>query len=232
MKKTRNIKEIEKDNGKDNKKEIVVFLKEHIISKTKILSIIGIITTILVICLFTASDMSMVDEIDSFAKTSIVATLKERIIILLLILLAGWVPYFYIPAIAYMAYIFMLSGDVLVNMELNGVLLTLIINCIPTLIDVFTVSVIGAIGIYMCNYTTKKYRYTQRTSFSFLDVKIQFYEMAKKQDKYEEAIALKEKKAEEMKKNDVKIDYVSILKIAPVVIMINLLISVVQYFIN
>lgn len=234
MGKIKNTKNKEEKNcEKVNKnKELGMFLKEHVISKTKVLSIIGIVFTILMICLFTLSDVKMVDETTTFAKTSILAMLKERIIVLLLILLAGWVPYFYIPAIAYVAYVFMLSGDLLFNMELNGPIRTLVVNAVPLLMDIFTVAVIAAIGIYMCNYTTKKYRYAQRTSFSFLDVKIQLYQITKKQDKYEEAVHKKEKRIEDMQKNDVKIDYKMIFKVAPIIMVINLLVALIQHVIN
>jgi len=234
MREIKNTKDNKEKNKKkaNNKKELAAFLKEHIIFKTKVLSIIGILFTIFMICLFILYDVNMVDETTTFEKTSMVAMLRERIIILFLILLAGWVPYFYIPAIAYAAYIFMLSGDLLFNMEINGRMLALVINIIPVLVDIFTVSVIAAIAIYICNYTSKKYKYAQRTSFSFLDVKIQLYQMTKKQDEYEEAIAKKEKKIADMEKNDVKIDYMSILKIVPIMMGINLLVCVIEYFIN
>ena len=56
--------------------------------------------------------------------------------------------------------------------------------------------------------------------------------ITKKQDKYEEAVAKKEKKIADMQKNDVKIDYKMILKIAPVIIVINLLALLIQSVIN
>lgn len=232
MKKTQNTKNKEKGNAKEWKNEIGLFLKEHVIKKAKVLFIIGIVITIIMIALFEISNINILDENIDIPKASLLSMLKERLILLILILLAGWVPYFYIPAIAYVAYVFILSGDMLINMELNGAILTLVINSIPILIDLFTVSVISAIGIYMSNYSTKKYKYTQRTSFSFLDIKIQFYQMTKNQDKYEKALAKKEKKMADMQKNDVKIDYKTILKIAPIMIGINLLVYMIQYFIN
>lgn len=221
--------EIKKNKAKlKNKKELGKFLKEHVIKKIKVLSIIGVVLVILVIAVFLASDFKVTDEIAAFPKTSILSALKERLFILLLILLAGWVPYFYIPAIAYIAYIFMLSGDLLFKMELHGKILTLVLNILPLIIDIFTVSIITAIGIYMCNYTTKKYRFTQSMSFSFLDVKLHLYEITKKQDKYDEVLTRKEKKIADMQKNDVKIDYRMILKIAPIIVVINLIVCLIQ----
>ncbi len=221
--------EHKKDKEKINsKKELGKFLKEHVITKTKVLSIMGIILSILVVLIVSSSDFKMTDEIISFPKTSILSVLKERLVILLLILLAGWVPYFYIPTIAYVAYIFMLSGNLLLEMELHGRILTLTLNLLPVIIDILTISIIVAIGMYMCNYTTKKYRYTQSMSFSFLDVKLHLYEITKKEDKYNEVLAKKEKKTADMQKNDVKIDYRMIIKIAPIVIAINLIVCLIQ----
>ena len=234
MEKINNEKKVKMENKTkiDSKKSVGTFLKEHVIKKTKVLTIIGLALAIVMITLFVLSDVKMVDENTTFPKTSILSLLKERGIILLLILLAGWVPYFYIPAIAYVVYIFMLSGDLLFNMELNGPVRTLVTNIIPVGIDIFTTSIIAAIGIYMASCTTRKYRYSQRASFSFLDVKIQLYQMFKKQDKYEKAVAIKEKRIEDMQKNDVKIDYKSIFKVAPIVIVVNLIVALIQSGIN
>lgn len=228
MKKVNN----EKKTNKEKNIELKKFVKKEILGKTKVLTIIGIVLFILIVLVFSLSDIDLTSEIEIVEKTSLLTDLKERIILLLLILLAGWVPYFYIPAIAYGAYIFMLSGDVILSMESNGMIVTLLLNILPVLLDIVTVSIISAIGIYMCNFTTKKYIYTQRTSFSFLDVKIQLYQIRKKQDKYEEAVAKKQEKMAKMEENDVKIDYASILKIAPAVIILNTFVCMIQYFIN
>ncbi len=226
--------ENEKSNGRKDDKTIKVrkFIKENVLKSTIILAIIGIIATVLITLIFSFSDVNLLQEGQTVDKLSFLSTLKERAIILALILVAGWVPYFYISAIAYFAYIFMLSGDLLLNMELNGTIFTILVNVFPILIDIGTVAIIAAIGIYMCRFTSKKYKYAQRTSFSFLDVKIQFYEMTKKQEEYDKAVEKKKKKIEDMKKNDVKIDYLNVFKIASVIVVLNLLICSIQYVIN
>ena len=214
------------------KKQLAEFIKTHIFKKTRVLSIVGIILFLCVISVFISSSFSLSLELETIEKTSLVNDLKERAFIMLLILLAGWVPYFYIPAIAFCAYVFMLAGDVVFAMESKGMIVTLLLNILPVLIDVLTVSIITAIGIYMSSYTTKKYRYTQRTSFSFLDVKIQLYQMTKKQDKYEEAVAKKQERIDKMKENDVKIDYGKIVRIVPAVAVINLITCIIEHLIN
>ena len=224
-------KKVEKSK-EEKKKALGRFIKTHIVKKTSILVIIGILLFVLVISVFASASEDITGELKTIQKSSLINDIKERVIVLLLILLAGWVPYFYIPAIAFGAYIFMLACDVALAMETQGSIATLLLNTLPVLVDVFTVSIITAIGIYMANYTTKKYRYTQRTSFSFLDVKIHLYEMTKKQDKYEEAVAKKQEQIDKMKQNDVKIDYSNIIKIAPIVITINMVACVIEYLIN
>lgn len=228
MKKINNEKKIKKEKNIELKK----FIKKEILGKTKVLTIVGIALFVLMILLFSISDVELGSEIDAIQKTSLLSTLKNRGIILLLILLAGWVPYFYIPIVAYIAYMFMLSGDVILSMESNGMIVTLLLNILPVLFDIITVSIIASIGTYMCNFTTKKYIYTQSTSFSFIDVKIQLYQMTKKQDKYEAAVAKKQEKIDKMNKNDVKIDYANILRVAPSIIILNIFVCMIQYCIN
>ena len=226
------MKNINNDNEKTKRKELGCFIKNNILKKINVLSIIGIVLFIFILCVFSMSELDLNYELDKVEKISFIETIKERIIILLLILLAGWVPYFYIPAIAFGAYVLMLAGDVALAMETKSVILTILFNILPVVIDVITVGVITAIGIYMCTCTTRKYRYTQRSSFSLLDVKIQLYQMTKKQDKYEQAMAKKQQRIEKVEKNNVKIDYASILKIAPVVILVNILVCAIEYLIN
>lgn len=216
----------------EKKKELGSFIKIHVLKKINVLTIIGILLFLLVISVFISASDDVSSELEIIEKTSLLNDIKERVIILLLILLAGWVPYFYIPAIAFGTYVFMLAGDVALAMETKGMIATLLLNILPVLIDVLTVSVITAVGIYMCNYTTKKYRYTQRTSFSFLDVKIQLYQMTKKQDEYEEAIAKKQERIDKMKENDVKIDYGNIFKIVPVIMIVNIIACIIEHLIN
>lgn len=214
------------------KKELTKFIKTHIFKKTKLLALIGILLFIIIISVFMRASDGANTGLEIIEKTSLLNDIKERFVILLLILVAGWVPYFYIPAIAYLAYIFMLGGDIAVAMELHGRLLTLLLNIIPLALDILTVSIIAAIGIYMSNYTTKKYRYSQRTSFSFLDVKMHLYQITKNQEKYEHAIIKKQEKIDKMKSNDVKIDYANIFKIAPTIIIINIVMCIIQHLIN
>ena len=214
------------------KKQLTEFIKTHVLKKTKVLSIIGIILFLCIISVFITSSFSLTSELESIEKTSLLNDLKERVFTILLILLAGWVPYFYIPAVAFVAYVFMLSGDVILAAETKGIIATLLLNILPLFIDILTISVITAIGIYMSSYTTKKYRYTQRTSFSFLDVKIHLYQITKKEEKYNEAVAKKQERIDKMKENNVKIDYSKIIKILPIVAAINLIACITEHLIN
>ena len=228
---------MEKENQNNSYKkyltrDLIQFIKEHVSKNTFIYAIIGILLTIAIIYTFKMSGIKLSEYDVKFEKASLIATLKDRIIVLFLILLAGFVPYFYIQAIAYIAYILMLAGDVTYSAETNGTFYAILVNILPCLIDIFTVSIIVAIAIYMCKYMTKKYRYTQRITFSFLDIKIQFYEMTKNEDKYNKAVEKKLKKEEKMKQNDVNIDYINILKIAPVIALLNLIVCTIQYYIN
>ena len=214
-------------------KDLKDFLKSHVLKGFKILSVIGIILMTVILVAFSSVDSETIKEMGIGASNiSLIAALKDRCIVLLLILLAGWVPYFYIPAISYVAYIFMLSGDFFAIMCEKGKLVSLLLGTLPMVIDVLSVSVVAVIGIYMCKYTGKKYKYAQRTSFSWLDIKIQFYEMTKQTEKYEAALKKKQEKAEKMKENDVKIDYKNIAKVAGVMCVINIVMCIIEFYIR
>lgn len=214
-------------------KDLKEFVKTNVMKKTKVLFVIGILLTIVIVGTFCYSESSFTNELTQVVeKTSILSSLKERIMVIALILLAGWVPYFYIPAIAYVAYVFMLSGDLFMQIYAKGKGVVLMLNFIPALLDIATISVIAALGIYMCKFTTKKYRYAQRTSFSWIDVKMQLYKMRKKEEKYEETVNKKEEKLKKMEENNVKIDYKNLAKVALPVAIINLVVCILQVCIN
>ena len=104
---------MEKENAKIKlNKELKDFLKSHVLKGFKNIAIIGIVLMSVILVAFSSVDSETIKEMRIGASNiSLIAALKDRCIVLLLILLAGWVPYFYIPAISYVAYIFLLSGD-------------------------------------------------------------------------------------------------------------------------
>ena len=217
---------------REDLEKIRKYIKTHILKKTKILSMIGIILFTVIVAVLMRASEEVITELNIAKKISLFSDVKERVILLLLILLAGWVPYLYIPLIAWTGYIYMLAGDIAIAMSTGGLVSTVFLNSLPILIDILTVSVITSVGLYMCSYTTKKHKYNQRTTFSFDDFKIQLYKMTKKQEKYEEAVKQKQEKIDKMQENNVKIDYMNILRIAPIIMLVNIIAYIMQLIIN
>lgn len=208
------------------------FIKENISKKNKVLFIIGLIIFIVAIIIISSSDIKLFKISEKEQIVSYKEVINQKAIILSLILLAGLVPYFYIPIIIYIPYILMLIGDIIYYAEVNGKFKSITLNFIPSIIDIFVTSVIVALGTHLCSTTTKKYKYAQRSSFSMLDIKQQFYEIRKNEEKVKQISEQKAIKEEKMKKNDVKINYIEVIKIGAIAIVINILMATIIHIIN
>ncbi|MDD2628422.1 MAG: hypothetical protein PHR25_03215 [Clostridia bacterium] len=208
------------------------FIKENISKKTKVLFIIGLIIFIIAMIVISSSDIKLFKISEKEQIVSYKEVINQKAIILSLILLAGLVPYFYIPIIIYIPYILMLIGDIIYYVEINGKFKAIAFNFFFYIIDIFVTSVIVALGTHLCSTTTKKYKYAQRSSFSMLDIKQQFYEIKKNEQKVNEILEKKAKKEAKMKENDIKINYIEIVKIAVVAVIMNILMTTIIYIIN
>ncbi len=223
---------MEKENIKKKKLFNSKFIKENISKKTKVIFLIGLIVFIIATIILLSSDVKSIDISETQQMGSYKEVIKQRSLILALLLLAGLVPYFYIPIITYIPYVLIIVGDMIYYAEVNGKFKSIALNFIPSIIDIFVTSVIVALGTYLCNATSKKYKYAQRTSFSMLDIKQQFYEIRKNEEKVKQILEKKAIKEEKMKKNDVKINYMEVVKIGAIAIVINILMATIIHIIN
>lgn len=156
--------------------------------------------------------------------------LKEKVPMAFLTILAGIVPYFYLPLLCIYFDPYMLAYDIaIINKDTGGVIKMLPIS-ISSVLQLIGFSLAIAIGIYYCKNCTKKYKYSQSKHIHFADIKYRFYDL-KKDDKKKQEIVDKEQRLNEKKeKLNVKIDYKNMtvgLVISEIIVILSSLISLI-----
>lgn len=82
---------------------------------------------------------------------------------------------------------------------------------IAVIIEIVFITLLVAIGMYWCKMSTKHFRYSQSTSFTFDDVRLQFNEAMKKDEKVEEIKKKMEQKYEKIKSLNEKTNHKQIM---------------------
>lgn len=190
---------------------MITFFNQEVKKKTVILFVIAIILYIVLTISFmnVVAEMKEVENITTMSN-SFWGIFKSKMILMVLVALSGLVPYFYIPVIAFLGYVATIASDVAAIGIDKGNFSAIVLTVVPVIFDLVVISIMSAIGIYMCKMFTKKFKYSQRTSFGFSDVKIQIYEIRGQKEKADKLREEKQKKIDKMETNNVKINYTQI----------------------
>lgn len=173
--------------------------------------IIVYVISLIVFALFMINFISNLSEVNQFLselknaqeKSNIfVNIIKEKIPVVLLLIFSGITPFVYIPLIGVVGFPYILATGIM-----NMSLLNMIIACIGGVVQIFGVSLAISAGIYYCTCSSKKFRYSQSSTFGLDDVKEQIYEARKQDDKLDKVKAKKQAKLEKREKLNVKIEY-------------------------
>lgn len=213
-------KEIEKKVNK-NENVVKVFLNKYFEFYKKTLMRKHIVIYIICLAIFFASIAFFISKLNSTPNISellenakkIAETQKglgsllfEKIMLILLIIFAGSVPYFFIPVIG-IGVPYSLAVNIYSNFNVLTGKGSIIPMCIGSIIELFAVGLAIATGIEYCLLATKKWKYSRNKEYSMLDLKKTFFEATKNKKKLKATIDKKNAKAEKNEKNNVKIPY-------------------------
>lgn len=158
---------------------------------------------------------------NTIVQNSFTNIFKSKLIMLGLTLVAGVVPYFFIPVIGMIGYVFTTASEISIKILGIGSIGFNIFTLISTIFDVLVISITTSIAIYFADRSTKRYRYSSIKRFTFLDLKLQTYEIMKKEDKVEITKKQIEKRNEKHEKNNVEIKYLEMLGIFGIAVVIQ-----------
>lgn len=161
-------------------------------------------------------------------RQSLLEILKSKLMILGLTVIAGVVPYFFIPVLGFIGYVFTTGSEISMKLLGYGGISFSFITLISTVLDIVSISLVTSVGIYFTVVSTKSFTYSRVKRFTFLDLKLQVYEMLKKEDKIKIVKDKIAKRIEKQEKNNVKVKYlemIGILGVATIIQTISVLIE-------
>lgn len=192
------------------KDRLLEFFNKHILKKFIILLIIAVILVIT-----TTQFMYQVNKVDVdnglVLNEDYIGMFKSKLYALGLTAIAGCVPYFFVPAVGFAIYISTTGSEISMKLLGIGGIDFSIFSIIPIILDIIAISLVTSIGIYYAVVATKRFRYSGIKRFTFLDFKLQTYEIMKKEDKVEAIKAKIAKRDEKHEKYNVKIKYLEMI---------------------
>lgn len=210
MKKEKHENEIVKTKKKFSFKEYINnflnFFKENLLKYFKIFVITSLIIIPVGIKAINGIDFEKIPAGDVVSFKLFINNIEA----LYITVLSGIVPYMYVPVVGFLAFIYSDVVNFVYVISTYGYLKGIVISFLPLIISVFDISMISAIGIYICKRITVKYKLSDIKHMNSLNFKISMYETLGKKNKVKEYKKKKEGKISKLEKNNKKLNYIQI----------------------
>lgn len=192
---------IHQDVESKNKKKVsfIKFLKQDVLPFTYICFVLCLLFTL-------AGAVSSVENIKSLEcseifcgeETGIITTFINKIKMLGVTVMATLVPYFYLPFLGFLGYVYY-EGIAFAHLIVAyGYAAGIIRYIIPFILNAVTISVVTSLSIYIEKIVTAKFVYNRKNAMNFTNFRLKVYEMTKKEDKYNELLKKSEKKTRKL----------------------------------
>ena len=227
------------DTKKENKKKEKITVKSYIrdfllfIDKN-IIKTIGILAIVAVL-LFALSIQPMVKvaltaECEGACRdgVTLISEYWSKIQVLFVTAFAGIVPYIYAPVVGFIGYVLSEASSLAYIIKGYGYGLGIVMGIVPLLLNVVTICIVTALGIYICRTVTVGYRMSSVKNMNFMNFKIKLYEAMQKENKVKELETKKEKKLEKLQAKKQKINYLQLLNTGILVCIIQFISVLIQ----
>lgn len=151
--------------------------------------------------------------------------------IVFFIVLAGIVPYIYVPVVGVFAGIILEISKFATLIVDKGYVIATVMYLVPMLLNICIISLAVALGIYMSKTVTAKYRLTNVKSMNLTKFRIDLYDMLKKEDKKEVLEKKREQKIAALEKKNRKLDYFNIISITVILFVLQIIASLFEFII-
>ena len=122
-------------------------------------------------------------------------------------IIAGVVPFCYMPFLSMLAYMYFETQDVAYCIIQSGWILGMLRAIIPLIFGIICISYTTAIGVYICKVSTAKYRLTRSTNMNWTNFRLRVYQILKNEEKYSALAAKQEKYQEKLKQKNQKVKF-------------------------
>ena len=223
---------------KENKKNtsyiscFVNFFNKELKKKTIIFACIFIIFSLVI--LFPLMKLVIQQECINFCMDENITyklIAKDKVLITLITVVAGVVPYVYIPVISGIGYMYQITVEFSHIIAQNGYFIGTIELLIPYILNVISISIVTSLGIYLCKINTYKYILVQQRNMNWNTFKIELYKITGKKEKKALVEKKIKEKEEKMASKDKKIDYKQVLNTSLLCLILQLISSLIEYIV-
>lgn len=205
--------------NKDVKMELLDFYNQKIKKMHIILLIISIVLYIIAFySTFSSIKSGNFTLTEGTVASGFLDTIKENVLLDLVIIIAGITPYCFLSIIGIAQAIMCVNG-LGINYALGKSFA--FTSFLGGAIELIGLSLCIAIGIYYCRLSTKKNKYYHHSDFGMDDIKMQFYEIRKDEKKLDELTKKKEEKAKKIEECNIKIPYLNFVLLGAVAFIIQ-----------
>ena len=205
-----NLKKTKKANAtvvrKDNKKQrsfrdYFTFFRENLKLSFCVCILISF-ALILITVISMVKSLDVTDVTFSFSELY-VAGFK----FVLLDIIAGVVPFCYMPFLGMLAYMYSETQDLAYCIIQNGWFLGMLRAALPLMLGIICISYTTSLGIYICKVSTAKYRLSRSTNMNWTNFRLRVYQILKNEEKYNALSAKQEKHQEKLKEKPQKYNW-------------------------
>ncbi len=198
---------------KEYLRNFLLFIDKNIWNTMKILIVIAVLLTAISIKPLIDYTSLLECEGSCFDNATIWTDYVANIKLLLFTLVAGVVPYVYIPVVGFIAHILQEMLDVAVIIKEAGILGAFVSGIIPLTLSSVAICLVTSTAIYICKSMTISYRITNIKNMNFMNFKIRLYETLQNEEKVQALVKKKEEKLNKLQAKKEKLNYLQILNV-------------------
>ena len=232
LKKVSNKRASKKDsNIKKYIKDFFVFADNHLIKKIGLF----IVLAILIVAISLGFVVSAVKDAECVGTcrdgVKLFQEYGSRMSVILFIGIAGVVPYMYVSIIGFAGMVISEATTLAYAIKGYGYVGGILAGIVPLLLNTITVSIVTALGIYICKVVTVGYKISNIKNMNAMNFRIRLNEVLARQKKVEELTKKKEEKLGRLEAKREKLAYLQILNTAIVVSIIQFVSVVIQHIV-
>lgn len=140
-------------------------------------------------------------------RAGLISTYVSKLEMLAVTVLAVLVPYFYLPFLGFVGYIYYEAISFTNVINVYGYFSGILRYIVPFVMNVVVVSVVTSVCVYLSKIITAKFKYNRKNAMNFTKFRLKVYEMTKKEDKYNELLKKSEEKERKLEQKVRKIEW-------------------------
>lgn len=225
--KAKNIKIKKKFDFNQYLAEAIIFFNEKLKKKVIILLIISAVLVIFTMY-GTINEIKTLKDILQVSR-GFFGTISYKTGVGIITVFAGLVPHIYVPVFGYIAYLYESIKEIALQIYVNGYFLGILKGIVPLVLNVISISIFTAIGIYFCKINTNFFKESQRRNININTVKLSIYDITKNKNKKKKLEEQIKEQSLKSSKIEMKANYKQMFNFVSLAISIQIFSIVIQY---